>query len=304
MTQQLEQRLATAPQSGAPQFGVPITGAPKTAQEAKAVAGAYYSIAEKSGGELTPQFTNKFIDNISSELPQTEAGRAVAGQGEVASLVDRIKGLRDKPMTLQAAQEVDEGIGNLIDREFGVRGLSKEGKRLADIQSNFRNQIENAGPGDISGGSQGFDALGPARKAWSQAMKLSDLERIQTRAEMTDNPATSVRTQIRTLINNPSKLRGYSPEEIDALKTAAERGTIGSILHVFGSRLVPLAAGAVGFGTGPISGLLAAGGAHVASTALRNAATGIAERRLLDVNRILGRSVPPPPGQNLLQPPP
>lgn len=282
--------VATPAMSGA--AGVPPAG---TAAYAKNVASAYYDIADKSGGTLTPQFTNKFIDSVSSAGKQTEAGQAAAGQNAVSGLAERLQTLKDKPMTLAAAQEVDEALGDLIDKEYSVKGLSKDGRKIAQIQGDFRDMIQNANEGDITGGTAGFDALGPARKAWSQAMKMDDLERIQQRAEMTDNPATSVRTQIRTLVNNPTKSRGYSPEEIDALKAAADRGVVGSALHVFGSRLVPLAAGAGFLHGGPVAGAASAGVAHGVSSALRAGATGIARRRLNRAMKTLGSGVPPNP---------
>lgn len=279
----------------------PLALVPKSSAEAKQIAGTFYDQADKAGGTLTPQFTDKFIDGVTANAPQTEAGQAVAGQSPVTNLVDRLQSLKGKPMTLQAAQEVDEALGNLIDKEYGVKGMSKDGRKLAGIQSDFRDQIENAGPGDITGGTSGFDALGPARQAWSQAMKMDDLERIQARAELTDNPATSVRTQIRSLLNNPARVRGYSPEEIAALRTAAARGALGGLLHVFGSRLVPIMAVGAEAGTHGLTAGLAAGGvAHFGTAALRNLATRNASSRLNNVMEVLGRGVP----QNALLPPP
>ena len=281
--------------------GRAVTATPGTSAHAKQIAGAYYDIAAKSGGTLTPQFTDKFVDAVAAAGKQTEAGQATAGQNAVSALAERLQELRGKPLTLRAAQEVDEALGDLIDKEFGVRGLSKDGQKLAGIQRDFRDMIESAGKDDMVGGSAGFDALVPARKAWSQAMKMDDLERIQNRANMTDNPATSFKTQIRTLLNNRTKSRGYSDEEIAALQNAADRGVLGSALHVFGSRLVPLVAGGVGFGTGgPFNAILNAAAAHGVSSLLRQGATGIANRRLNNALATIARNVPPNP----LIPPP
>jgi hypothetical protein len=281
----------------------PVTASPGTSLHAKQIAGAYYDIADKSGGTLTPRFTNAFVDSVAAAGKQTEAGQVTAGQNAVSSLADRLQALKDKPMTLKAAQEVDEALGDLIDKEYGVKGLSKDGRKLAEIQSNFRDQISNAREGDVTGGKSGFEALDPARKAWSQAMKMDELERIQQRANMTDNPATSFKTQIRTLINSRTKSRGYSDEELAALKDAANRGFLGGALHVFGSRLIPLVAGGVGFGTGGVvSGAVNAAAAHGVSTLFREGATAIANRRLGNALKTLGRSVPPNP--NPLIPPP
>jgi hypothetical protein len=289
---------------------------PGTSAYAKQVASNYYKIADQSGGTLAPQFTNKFVDAVASADKQTEAGRATVGQTEVNKLADRLQAIKDQPMTLQAAQEVDEGIGSLITKEFGVKGLSADGTKLLQIQHEFRDMIENAGPGDVTGGDAGFDALAPARKAWAQSRKLDDLERIQQRAELTDNPATSIRTQIRTLITNRTKARGYSPEEIAALKDAAERGMVGGALHVFGSRLLPLVAGGIGLSHGPVSAAIHAAVAQPVASALRAGATGIATRRLNRAAQTIGEGVPsnplappfvpgqfvPPPYRNRLAP--
>ena len=279
----------------APTVPADLGPAPGTSAYAKQVASNYYKIADQSGGTLSPQFTNKFVDSVAAADKQTEAGRATVGQTEVNKLADRLQAIKDQPMTLQAAQEVDEGIGSLITKEFGVKGLSPDGVKLLEIQHGFRDMIENAGPGEVTGGTDGFDALGPARKAWAQSRKLDDLERIQQRADLTDNPATSVRTQIRTLLTNRAKVRGYSPEEVAALTDAADRGFMGGALHVFGSRLLPLAAGAVGLSHGPVSAAIHAAIAQPVAGALRAGATGIATRRLNRAAQTIGEGVPPNP---------
>ena len=267
-----------------------------TSADAKRIAGQYYAAADNAGGTLTPQFVNKFIDSVGSVAPQTEAGAAVTGTNAVTGLVDRMQNLRDQPMTLAAVQEVDEGLSNLIDKEYGVTGLSKDGKKLLDIQGTLRDQINNAGVGDTTGGTTGFDALNTGRQAWSQAMKMGDLERIQERAALTDNPATSIKTQVRNLITNQSKSRGYTPDEVDALTDAANRGTLGGVLHVFGGRLVPMIAGAAGLSHGPVGGLVAAGMTHAGAGYLRDWATSIQQNRLGNAIGVVGQGVPPPVG--------
>ena len=47
-------------------------------------------------------------------------------------------------------------------------------------------------------------------------------------------------------MGNAKKSRGYTDEELAALRDAADRGALGNTLHIFGSRLVPYAAGVFG----------------------------------------------------------
>ncbi len=266
---------------------------PTSAAEARAIASDYYKQADTVGGELTPQFTNSFIDSAEKIAPQTEEGRIVTGDTAVTSLVDRMQGLRDHPLSLQAAQEIDEALGGLIDKEYGVTGLSKEGKNLQDLQTTLRSMIASAGEGDVVGGTQGFEALSLARQAWSQAAKMGDVERILNRAALTDNPATSIKSGIRVLLSNPARVRGYSPAEIEALKDAASRGVIGGALHVFGNRLTPIIAGGIGATGGPFGSIATAGITHALGTGARALATNIQEGRAQNALSVLGSSVPP-----------
>src|SRR5207344_791188 len=95
----------------------PIT----TAAQAKTHASGIYKAADAAGGTLTADFAKKWFDKAAAELPQTEAGKVVGGKSPVSDLVARVQSLRDKPMTFQAVQEVDEALGGLIDKEYGVK---------------------------------------------------------------------------------------------------------------------------------------------------------------------------------------
>jgi hypothetical protein len=264
-------------------------------QAAKQIASGYYQKADAVGGVLTPEFANRFVDEAEQIAPQTNEGKIVLGNSPVTNLIDRIQGLRDQPISLQGAQEIDEGLGNLISNEFGPAGLSKEGKNLFDLQTTFRDMIMHAGPEDIEGGTEGFQALQQGRSVWAQAMKMGDLQRIMDRAALTDNPATGIKSGLRVLLSNPDRARGYSPQEIAALRSAADRGVLGGALHVFGSRLIPVGAGIAGEAAGGLAGAIVAGTVgHMGSTMMRNAATALQSRRLGNALSVLGQGVPEP----------
>lgn len=205
-----------------------------------------YALADQKGGVLTPEFTNNFVDEAKSISPQTEAGKIVAGDSTLTQLNDRMDALRDKPITLAAAQEIDEGLGKLIDSEYTIKGLSKDGKQIYDLQTKFRDMMNDAAKnGQVQGSTEGLDAWKQGQAQWSQAMAMRDIESIMNRASQTDNPATSLRTQFRSLANNPSRMRGFTSDaEKQAIKNAANTGALTGVLKVFGSRLIPIIAGA------------------------------------------------------------
>jgi hypothetical protein len=275
---------------------------PKTVDEAKAIAGGLYDKADEVGGTLTPAFTDKLIEAARKTAPQTKAGMAVAGETPITSLATRMAALKGQPISLRGAQEIDEALGGLIDDHFKpTGGLTKNGQALFNLQSEFRNMINEADPSHVTGGTSGFEALSQARKAWSQAMKMQDIERIQLRASVGENPSTMIRSGIRTLLSNPSRMRGYSEAEVTALKDAAKRGVLGSLLNTFGSKLIPVGAfisGTAGSGGNPVVGLASGLAANAEAGASRAGATYLQNRRLQGVMGTLGAGVPPPAGVN------
>jgi hypothetical protein len=315
---------ATLPASGPPMSGVPDTllgraldqgrppaepppgtplpvssptGTPVSSAGAKTIASQYYKIADGNGGTLTPQFTDKWLDTITKSAEQSDWGKAAAGTNPLVDLIARLQTQRGQPMSLAAMQEVDQAIGKQISRQYGPGGSMADAADLLDIQHKLRDQIDTAGEGDVTGGKAGFDALAPARKAWSQATKMDDLERMKERADQTSNPTTSFKTQVTNFRLNRAKSRGWSDDEIEALKDAANRGVIGGGLHLLGSRLLPLVTGATGgaasggFG-GVIPGWIAG---QALGAGVRGIGNAMAARRIANALDVLNRGVPPDP---------
>lgn len=226
-----------------------------------------YDFADSKGGVLTPKFTNDFLKEIDKLTPQTSIGKQISGKTAFTQIVNDIKGIKDQPISLRAAQEFDEYLGDAIDNFTDAGRLTKQGKKLFEIQSLFRNMIESADDTALAGGGEGFAALKEARKLWSTSRKLADIERIIQRAELTEQPATSLKAGFRTLLNNPNRLKGFNEEEVKAIRKAAETGVITDTIKTFGSRLIPVIAVSGG------GGLTGGAAATASSLAARSAAT-------------------------------
>lgn len=267
---------AALPAAGAAVSSLRRPNAPKASSEAfRELARNAYKTAEEKGGVLKPEFTNQFVGEIEKLKPQTEIGKIVGGDSAFTKVVDKITAIKDKPITLQAAQELDEILGdeidNLADKTTGR--LTKQGKKLFDVQSKLRGMIESADEGMIIGDKAGFDALKEGRRQWAKGRRLEDIERIIARAEMTDNPAAAIKTGFRTLASNPNRIKGYSQEERKLIEEAAKSGVIADSLRtIFGSRLLPIITGASGAGIGAVA----------SSQAASMAARGIATRAQLN----------------------
>lgn len=238
-----------------------------TSDTIKALANQKYREVEQKGGVFSADFTDKLLNTIDDYKPKHELGRMLSKGDPVVALADDIAAKRGQQMTLAEAAEFDEMLSDRIDDFIDNGHVTKKAKRLMDIQSDFRSMMNNVDDADVIGGKDGIEALKEGRKYWSDSMKMRDIEKIITRAELTDNPATSIKTGFRTLLLNDKKIRAFSDDERKLIKQAAESGVVTDLLRTAGSRLVPIIAGASGGGLGAS----AAGAA--ASMASRGAAT-------------------------------
>lgn len=260
----------------------------------KQVASSAYQKAKEYGGLLKPEATDNFLDNISKEiLPQTKAGRTLAGKDTpIATIMARLEELRGNPLSLDEVQEMDEILGDAIDAEFGIKGLSGQGKKILEVQNAFRDMVENADETMVAGTKEGFDALKQARAEWSKYMKMKDIDRIITRAEMSDQPANAIRSGFKTLYNNEKRMRGFSKEEAKLIKQAATDNLPMEVLRGLASRLTGIVSGAT---HGPI-GFAAGKGIEMGARGLRERMATQKTDALM--NMISGYK--PPQAQNIL----
>lgn len=235
-----------------------------TADDIRSQSANAYKQADLQGGILKSNITDDFVNKATQAMPQSAVGKMVLGETSTSKLIDRLQGLRGKNMSLNEAQEVDQGLGELINNNVDIRTgkLNADGNRLHNIQQSLRDSIDNAVDTDVIGGKAGFDKLSEARQLWSQSAKLRDVENIITRAEMTDNPATTIKTGFRNLSNNKSRMRGFTQEDAQLIKNAAESGVVTDALRTFGSRLIPAISAATG---GGFTGTAAAAAGSLAS---------------------------------------
>lgn len=247
-----------------------------TSEEIRAKGGELFKLAEAKGGVLKSQVADDFLDKVLSIRPQTEAGRVFKGDSPVTKILDNVGSLKGKPLTLDAAKEVDEALGEMAYSTMDKFGkLSADGKKFLDMQTQLRRTIENADESMVIGGKEGFEAVKEARKLWSTSLRLRDIEKIIANAERMDQPATAIRTGFRTLLRNGDRIKGYSPAEVRALEKAAKTGVVTDLFRLGGSGLVPIGTGVTGLAAGPVGGAVGAG----AGFALQQGSKAIASAR-------------------------
>jgi len=256
-----------------------------TSADMKRQSNIFYSQVDKSTATLPPTLSGTILDSLKLSQGKSAVSIARAQDDPVNQLMTRFEGLgmRNQSLTISDIKNIDEQLGDIASSHYGLKGLDSQGKRALDAQDQLREIVHN---------SPGNSDLQQARKYWEQGAKLRDIERIQERADLTKNPATAIQTGVRTLLNS-KRSRGYSDEERAALTNAAKDGVLGGALHVFGSRLIPIAAGATEAGTGGVGmGFLGAAVAHAGTSAARAGATALKTSKLNSAKDVITKNAP------------
>lgn len=227
-----------------------------------------------STSALTPEFTNSLLDKLKSQVRTSAVGKLVSKNNPASTFIQELEGHRDKPMTVADLMDLDAELNDRIDDHVENGKLKAKGQKLYNIQTIVRNAVEDAPEDQVVGGKDGFDDFNQARHDWGQSYKLSEVERILRRADGMDNEATAIKTGFRNLVNNPNRMRGWSPDEIEAATRASKSGLVVDALRVAGNRMIPAMAGiAESVGGGGLTGGIASGlASHALGTSARTVA--------------------------------
>lgn len=236
--------------------------------DARHIASADYKLATEQGGDLGSDTMNGFLDHAESMVDKSRAAQAKKIVTPLQKYIQESKPLRDMPLDLASFQHLDEELSGLIDdHSFPTGKIKKEGLPFVKLQDYLRSLPDAAGAADtVSGTPEGFAALKRGAATWSDSYKLSDIERIETRAETADNAAQIRKSGYTTLRNRKGFANRYTPEEQALIKRSASTGAATGVLRLVSSRLVPIAAG---FGGG---GVIGAGAAYGVGRAAGKAA--------------------------------
>jgi hypothetical protein len=301
---------ADQPPPGAPQAAQPAPPPPPAARppaadpaimtpaEIQARARGYYSPADQAAAAnaVLPDANagavrKLFRDAVPSD---PEQARIAANQPAVqaAKNVDATG-----PMSFDTAMLLDR---DLTDRMRGSRG--QDVHDLSELQKGLRTQMDQV---------PDLDHLRPARQAYTQYIKQSQMDDINYGASLKNDPAAAdayVRQRAAALLKNDSAMRNWSPEETAALERVARSGDIGMLGRLSVSLVKPIVQ-AVGAGAGTLltggSPWGAVVGAHVGSDVGATQASklrGYLSKTTLDpVMQQITQGVPPAPRNTLLQ---
>lgn len=254
--------------------------APSTDELASA-AGAAYDTARQSGVVVAQPRVNQFVDDVAQMLRSEGLDRTL--HPRVTAALGRLDEIRGGSLPIQEAEimrRVLAGAGNSLDASE---------RRLASMMvDRFDDFLAGLRPADLSAGNAqvASRALTEARALWQQSRKgqtFDDIfERARNRVGANYSSAgmqTALRQEFKTLLNNPKRLRGFTDDEVDAIRRVVRGGPVENLLRYIGKAAptgvvsaglgggVPFAIGNA-FG-GPAVGAAAAAGTMGAGSAAR-----------------------------------
>jgi hypothetical protein len=222
-----------------------------TVQELKGQAGQQYKFAEDVGAVFKKNSYNQFANKIESTLAKEGLDKTL--QPRVFAALERIKDTKNSNVTLENMEilrRIGQSAGSSIDASE---------RRLASILvDNLDDFVENAQPSQLAkGSSEAVRALTDARELWKRAKKTEIIDDLVASAELRaeanysqSGVENALRRKLVNLADNPKKLRAFSKEEQELIKSTAKGGSVQNALRLFG-KLAP---------TGVVSGGVSVGG--------------------------------------------
>jgi hypothetical protein len=222
-----------------------------TVQELKGQAGQQYKFAEEAGAVFKRNAYNKFSTGLESTLQKEGLDKTL--HPRVFAALERIKDTKGNVSleNMEILRRISQAAGSSMDAS--ERRLAS---MLVDDLDNF---VETAGPTTLAkGSSEAIRALTDARELWKRAKKTEIIDDLKAsaelRAEANYNQSgieNALRRKLVNLADNPRKLRTFSQEEQELIKSTAKGGSVQNALRLLG-KLSPTGAipAAIGGGAG------------------------------------------------------
>jgi hypothetical protein len=222
-----------------------------TVQELKGQAGQQYKFAEEAGAIFKKNPYKQFAEGLESTL--IKEGMDETLTPKVVAALKRINQEKGGNVTLEKIEilrRIGRGAASSIDANE-----SRIGNIIIDKLDDF---VENAQPSQLAkGSSEAVRALVDARELWKRAKKTEIIDELVASAELRAEAnytqsgiENALRRKLVNLADNPKKLRAFSKEEQELIKSTAKGGSVQNALRLFG-KLAP---------TGVVSGGVSVGG--------------------------------------------
>lgn len=260
-----------------------------------------YQAADDARVSYTPSSVKNFADRMQRRLLDAEDLVYVPElHPNMRAVVNRLRGLTSsrQPVTFGELEQFRR-IANAARNA----STSADERRLAnEVIDSLDDFVANPPSNAVftGQGQEAAEAVSAARNAWRRSAQSAEIEHLINRALRAEaDPAPALRSQFRTVLNNPNRLRRFDPEIQTAMRDFVEGRRVSRALETLGE-LTPrtgvrgiLAAGMYLGGTqlAPEVAIPLAGSALSARVAANRAAT----RGAREIEQQALRGAPRPP---------
>jgi len=205
-----------------------------TLEELHSQANALYDTAKNSGVAIKPEAYDDLANQVKAAV--TDAGTHPKLHPKIAGVLESLDDARGTAPSLgdmERLRRIAKGAASSIEPdERRVAGVVLD--KLDDFVGNLK-------PDQVaSGDASAANSLGAARDTWSRMRKSETIEnaveRAQNAAESNrGNLAAALRSQFKSLANNRKAMRGFSPDEQDAIKALSRTDVLTGSLATAGA---------------------------------------------------------------------
>jgi hypothetical protein len=235
-----ESKLAPTPITGVANIGFRTKAKVPASADIKAQASQLYQKIDDAGVLIKSEPFGQLVDKIKVDI----GGKIrQIRQPNVVDAINQLDEATGSAMTLRKLQDLRSSIS-----EIKLSKNMSESKFAGDIIKELDDFVDNLDASKLVAPAQGdveaIKLVPQARNLWKQARKSELLDELYEKAGLQPNAkyddvvfATKLRDQFRNLATNKNKLRGFTEEEVKAIKSAAQGGKIENALRAFGKPL-------------------------------------------------------------------
>ena len=149
---------------------------------------------------------------------------------KTAGVVDDFEAAAGRNITLEEFDELRQVLNKSL-----IRAEPQDELHLARMKTIMDSFTERLGKSDITGDMAGVRYLEQARPLWARKSKSEVLEDMVERArDQATGFENGMRVQFRGLLRNPKRLKGFTKDEIDAMRRVVRGGGLENSLRAVG----------------------------------------------------------------------
>lgn len=232
-----------------------------------------YSDMRNAGATFKAGTTNRIIQNMDDAL-KSDGILNPRLHDKVVGLMDDFKARSlDGEMALEELDQWRQLFGE-VSGNFG----DKINARKASIVRNaLDDAIDSISPSDLASGDKtAVQALKTARAEWARQSKFNTIKDV---IKKSDGDANYLKRELKKIYDNPKKHRGFSADEMAALKEASKLSFGEGVLKIAGKFGFDLGGSRIGNGVAPLVGGFAAGTSGGTGVGLAVPAVGTVARQ-------------------------